>query len=210
MRRHARWMLLPAIVTFGWLLGFAWFVHEARSPTEAPSHADAIVVLTGGVDRVATGLRLLEAGAADRLLISGVGRAAEFPELAQRAGVDRMLAPRVTLGRMAGDTRGNASETSDWVAEHRIRSLIVVTAGYHMQRALAELRQRLPATTLIPFRVQPPGMRDMMDPTSWRLLAGEYTKFLAAELGLVELAGRAGLGARPGFFGLEPNAEHGG
>ncbi len=210
MRRFSRWLVFPAAITALWLFGFAWFVHEARSPSAAPPHADGIVVLTGGADRVAAGLRLLESGVAERLLISGVGRAAEFPELAHRAGVDRMLAPRVALGRMAGDTHGNASETSDWVAAHHIASLIVVTAGYHMPRALAELRQRLPGITLIPVRVQPPGMRDMTAPTSWRLLAGEYTKFLAAELGLVELAGRAGFGARPGFVGLDPLAEHGG
>lgn len=205
-----RWLLLPAGLTTAWLLGFAWFVHEARSPTETPPHADGIVVLTGGADRVAAGLRLLEAGAADRLLISGVGRAAEFPELAHRAGVDKTLAPRVALGRLAGDTRGNASETSDWVLAHHIKSLIVVTAGYHMPRALAELRRRLPDIALIPVRVQPPGMRDIKDPTSWRLLAGEYTKFLAAELGLVELAGRAGFNGRPGLVGVDPLAEQGG
>lgn len=210
MRRYPRWLLLPTAALTVWVLGFVWFVQEARSPTVAPPHADGIVVLTGGADRVAAGLRLLQAGAADRLLISGVGRAAEFPELAHRAGVDRGLAPRVMLGRMAGDTRGNASETSEWVAEHHIKSLIVVTAGYHMPRALAELRQRLPDITLIPVRVQPPGMRDFTAPTSWRLLAGEYTKFLAAETGLLELASRAGLGARPGFVGLDPLAEHGG
>ncbi len=206
MRRAPAWLWLPAAATAAWLLGFVWFVHEARNPPAAPPHADGIVVLTGGADRVAAGLHLLEAGAADRLLISGVGRA-EFPELAHRAGVDRTLAPRVVLGHMAGDTRGNASETSAWVAENRVRSLIVVTAGYHMPRALTELRRRLPDITLIPVRVQPPGMRDITDPTSWRLLAGEYTKFLAAELGLVELAGRAGLGGRPG---ADPLAEHGG
>ena len=207
---HNRWLRLPAGLVMAWLAGFVWFVHAAWRPPVMPPRSDGIVVLTGGADRVAAGLRLLEAGSADRLLISGVGRAAEFPELAHRAGVDRALAPRVILGRAASDTRGNAAETSDWVAEHRIASLIVVTAGYHMPRALAELRQRLPNVRLIPVTVQPPGMRDVMDPTSWRLLAGEYTKFLVAELGLAELARRAGVAARIGFVGLDPSAEHGG
>jgi uncharacterized SAM-binding protein YcdF (DUF218 family) len=207
--RH-RWLRLPAVVVVAWMSGFVWFVHAAWSPPVAPPRSDGIVVLTGGAERVTVGLRLLAAGAAERMLISGVGRAAEFPELAHRAGVDRALAPRVVLGRAASDTRGNAAETSDWVAEHSIGSLIVVTAGYHMPRALAELRQRLPNVTLIPVTVQPPGARDLRDPTSWRLLAGEYTKFLVAELGLAEFAGRAGLAARTGFVGLDPSAEHGG
>jgi uncharacterized SAM-binding protein YcdF (DUF218 family) len=203
-------MLVPGIIVVGWLGGFLFFVHAAWSPTITPPHADGIVVLTGGAERVATGLRLLEAGAARRLLISGVGGPAEFPALAHRAGFDRGLAPLVSLGRAAGDTRGNAAETAEWVTENHVTSLIVVTAGYHMPRALAELRQRMPDIVLFPVSVQPPGMRDIKDPTSWRLLAGEYTKFLAAELGLVELAGRAGLAGRTGFVGLDPLTEHGG
>jgi uncharacterized SAM-binding protein YcdF (DUF218 family) len=210
VKTRLRWLWVPGGLVAAWLLGFGWFVHAAWSPTSTPPAADGIVVLTGGAERVAAGLRLLEQGAAQRLLISGVGRAAEFPELAHRAGVDRTLAPKVALGRMAGDTRGNAAETADWVAEHHVASLIVVTAGYHMPRALAELRQKLPRVRLIPVTVQPPGMRDVTDPTSWRLLASEYTKFLVAEMGLAELAGRAGLGARAGFVGLDFSAEHGG
>lgn len=209
MRRRF-WLRLLAAGAGAWVAGFVWFVHAAWRPPVTPPRADGIVVLTGGAERVTVGLRLLQAGAADRLLISGVGRAAEFPELAHRAGVDRALAPRVVLGRAASDTRGNAAETSDWVAEHRLGSLIVVTAGYHMPRALAELRRRLPNVQLFPVTVQPPGMRDVTDPTSWRLLAGEYTKFLAAELGLGTWAGRDALAARTGVFGSDYSAEHGG
>ena len=40
-----------------------------------------------------------------------------------------------------------------------MHSLIVVTAGYHMPRALAELRRALPDVTLYPVPVQPPAMR---------------------------------------------------
>jgi uncharacterized SAM-binding protein YcdF (DUF218 family) len=195
--RHARWLLLPATLALAWAAGFAWFVATAWRPPLAPPHADGIVVLTGGAERVSAGLHLLQNNAADLLLVSGVGRAAEFPELAHRAGIEpsqiALLAPRVTLGRVAVSTRGNAAETADWVALHHIAALIVVTAGYHMPRALAELRRRLPGVRLSPFTVQPPGVRAIGDVATWRLLAGEYTKFLAAELGLAELAARLGL-----------------
>jgi uncharacterized SAM-binding protein YcdF (DUF218 family) len=182
-------------------LGFAWFVNVAWRPQVPPPHADGIVVLTGGADRVNVGLRLLADNAAELLLVSGVGRAADFPELAHRAGVDHALAARVTLGRLANSTFGNATETADWVALHHIHTLIVVTAGYHMPRALVELRQRLPDVVLYPVTVQPPGTRSLEEKLAWRLLAEEYTKFLAAELGLTDLAGRAGLSF---------SAEHGG
>ncbi len=208
--RMARLLLVPAALVMGWTAGFAWFVTIAMRPAEPPPHADGIVVLTGGAERVAAGLRLLEANAADRLLVSGVGRAAEFPALAHRAGVDRSLGARVELGRLAESTHGNAAETADWVAVHHVKSLIVVTAGYHMPRALAELRRRLPGVTLYPVTVRPPALRTVADPTTWRLLAVEYTKYLAAEIGLVELANRAGLSGHSDFGGQDNLAEHGG
>jgi len=105
------------------------------------------------------------------------------------------------LGRTAYSTYGNAAETADWAALHHIHALIVVTAGYHMPRALVELRDRMPGVVFYPVTVQPPGMRSISDVGTWRLLVEEYSKFLAAELGMTDLAGRAGLGA---------TAEHGG
>jgi uncharacterized SAM-binding protein YcdF (DUF218 family) len=185
-----RWLLVPMAVALSWGVGFAWFVHTAWSILPPPPRADGIVVLTGGAERVQAGLRLLEQGAAGKLLVSGVGRAADFPQLAHLAGVDRGLGARVTLGHAAGSTHGNASETADWVAANAIHSLIVVTAGYHMPRALAELRHSLPEVTLYPVTVQPPGTRALAELSAWRLLASEYTKFLVAELGLTEWAGR--------------------
>jgi uncharacterized SAM-binding protein YcdF (DUF218 family) len=185
-----RLLLLPAAAMLAWLAGFAWFVHTAWSLTPPPPRADGIVVLTGGAERVQAGLRLLQQGVSHRLLVSGVGHAAAFAQLAHLAGVGAGLAPEVTLGRNALTTHGNAEETASWVAKNGIRSLIVVTAGYHMPRALAELRRSLPGVTLYPVAVQPPGTRALAEPSALRLLAGEYTKFLVASLGLTDWAGR--------------------
>ena len=133
---------------------------------------------------------LLAQGRARLLLVSGVGGAAEFGELAHRAGVASALAPRVTLGRAAASTHGNAAETADWARAHAVHSLIVVTAGYHMPRALAELGRALPGVALYPVPVQPPAMRGDTDPATFRLLAAEYTKWLATEAGLSALVSR--------------------
>ena len=200
MRPPGRWILFPALAACGWVAGFAWFVHTAWQPPVPPPHADGIVVLTGGADRVEVGFRLLRDDAADRMLVSGVGRDADFHELARRAGMNSALSPRVTLGHLASTTHGNAAETADWVEANHIHSLIVVTAGYHMLRALAELRQTMPHVALIPVTVQPPGMRSARDAGAWRLLAGEYNKYLAVSIGLSGLAGETG------FF----SGEHGG
>ncbi len=167
-----------------WVAGFAWFLRAALTEPTPPPRADGIVALTGGAGRVETALHLLAEGRAQHLLITGVGEATGFAALAHLAGVDPELGRRVTLGHAAASTRGNAAETADWVRGQGMRSLIVVTAGYHMPRALAELGRALPEVALYPMPVRPPGFHEGADPAMLRLLAGEYTKFLAAEVGL--------------------------
>jgi uncharacterized SAM-binding protein YcdF (DUF218 family) len=146
------------------------------------------VALTGGSGRVETALRLLAEGRARMRLLSGIGGGAELGELLHRAGLDPgAIGGRVTLGRTATTTRGNAAETADWARHNEVRSLIVVTAGYHMPRALAELARALPEVALFPVPVTPPGMRGpagIRDAGMLRLMAEEYTKWLAASLGL--------------------------
>jgi uncharacterized SAM-binding protein YcdF (DUF218 family) len=183
------WLLL-LLPPLAWIAGFVWFLHTATLRQHPPAHADGIVALTGGADRVETGLRLLAEGRARLLLISGVGHAAGFQDFARRAGVPLSLAPRVTLGRSALSTKGNATETAAWVRGNNIRTLIVVTAAYHMPRALAELSRTLPNVTLYPATVVPPAIRGWNEFGALHLLAGEYTKWLAVESGLSDFATR--------------------
>ncbi len=181
------WLLGLGVLVLLWLAGLGWFAASGGAVAALPAHADGIVVLTGGAGRVELGLKLLEQGRADRLLISGVGPAATFAELVHRAGVDPALAPRVTLGRAAHSTRGNAAETAEWANTWAISSLLVVTSYYHMPRAMAEMRRSLPGVALYPVPVVPP------DGVPLRLLVAEYSKFLAAELGLSRFSGREDL-----------------
>ncbi len=170
-------------------VGFAWFVGVATRPMPPPPQADGIVALTGGADRVETALRLLAEGRARKLLVSGTGGNAELASLARRAGIDPMpIAAQVTLGREAMTTRGNAAETAAWARENAIHSLIVVTAGYHMPRALTEIARAAPGLTLYPMPVTPHALRDAGGrATGLRLMAEEYVKFLAASLDLTAL-----------------------
>ncbi|MBS0558980.1 MAG: YdcF family protein [Proteobacteria bacterium] len=171
--------------------GFAWFVGEVRRPPDLPAHADGIVALTGGADRIETALRLLAEGRAGKLLVSGTGGNADLAQFARRAGVDPdPLVERVTLGRSAISTRGNAEETADWARANAIRSLIVVTASYHMPRALAEIRRASPDVVLYPDPVTPAALRDggvAGRVAALRLVASEYVKFVAASLDLTAL-----------------------
>ncbi len=177
------------------LTGFAWFAGAAFTrPVPRHPQADGLVALTGGAERIATALRLLAAGRARALLISGVGGEADLADFVRlsRLGprfVGSRLAARVTLGRSALSTRGNATETAAWVAAHRIHSLIVVTAWYHMPRALAEMDHTLRGVTLIAYPVHPAALRHA-PLTALRLLAQEYVKYLVVEAGISGLVSR--------------------
>jgi uncharacterized SAM-binding protein YcdF (DUF218 family) len=188
MRRWAGvagWAAL--VLLLGWVAGFAWFVLVAQWSPPVPPHAEGIVALTGGADRVETAMRLLATGRADWLLVSGIGPGTDLAGLARRAGVDAAaLVPRVELGRQATSTRGNAIETAAWVRAKDIHALIVVTAWYHMPRALTELARAVPGVVLYPAPVAPVGSQQAGLAMA-RLLVEEYTKYLASRLDLTAL-----------------------
>ena len=187
-RAAAALALLGGLAATAWLGGFVWFVQDSLRPSPLPANADGIVALTGGADRIATALQLLRQNRAKLLLISGVGPSTEFNALFRGTGINpAALAGRITIGRSATDTLGNADEAADWARAHALHSLIVVTASYHMKRALTEIGRTLPDIALYPAPVLPPALRGATGFSTIRLLADEYTKFLASELGLTRL-----------------------
>ncbi len=191
-RSWATWLAAPLALLLllgaAWSLSFAAFLGAAHETETLPAHADGIVVLTGGADRVAAGLHLLEEGRAPALLISGVGHGSGLEAIVRGLGLDaRTVTAPVALGRTARTTRGNAEETAAWAHQRDAHSLIVVTAGYHMPRALLEIGRTLPGVALHPAPVQSPVLRGTTGLAALRLLAGEFNKWLAARLGLPQV-----------------------
>ena len=191
-RRRRLGPVLAALLLAALLAGFAVFVPRALDPSEpSAAETDGIVVLTGGSERVATGLRLLAANRAPRLLISGAHPEAGLGDIAQAAGIDPApIAGRVSIGRAAATTRGNAVETAAWARADTLQSLRVVTASYHMPRALLELRRALPGVALVPHAIVPASLRApgaLRRPAVWGLLLGEYGRYLLARAGLSAL-----------------------
>lgn len=167
------------------LLGFVAFAFVVmRDPEATTAKADGIVVLTGGETRILEGARLLRAGHADRLLISGVNRHTGRQDLIRLSGLEQaQFNCCVDIGYTALNTIGNANETRSWVEAMRYDTLIIVTSSYHMPRSIAELARELPNTTLIAHPVQPPGFSEgawWLRPRTARVLASEYLKFLPA------------------------------
>jgi uncharacterized SAM-binding protein YcdF (DUF218 family) len=181
-----RVVLALLTVVVAWATGFLWFAWGAVPDRveDATTRTDVIVVLTGGSERVATGLTLLEAGLADRLFVSGVHRGVELPELLRHTRPHHPDRPgSVVLGYAAEDTVGNAIETAGWAAGRNLSSLRLVTGAYHMPRALLEFRRALPDVTVIAHPVFPDSVKSRewwrWPGTAW-LLATEYAKYGAA------------------------------
>src|SRR5690606_25849075 len=117
------------LLIVGAAVGFLAFVDSLpQRPVNATTRTDAIVVLTGGSERVTTGLHLLEQGLAKHLFISGVPPGITREELLRRINLaDFSLRHRIALGHAAGNTAGNARETAAWMRRQRYRSLRLVT-----------------------------------------------------------------------------------
>ncbi len=170
----------------GFAAGFIAFAVGATTVHEAATvqKADAIVVVTGGEDRIAVALGLLRHGGGQRLLISGVNPRTSTSAIRDHTGEDRRLFECcVDIGREASDTVGNAEESRDWVAARHYRSLVVVTSAYHMPRTLAEFARAMPDVELVAHPVYSRNVREHVwwqSPATVRLLAGEYVKFVAA------------------------------
>jgi len=185
-----RTFLILLILLAAWgagLLAFANRVANSTPPPDPPQ-ADAIVALTGAsLIRLEAAEALLEEGLGRRLLISGVNRETTRKQMRatlitdKRASADRAFDCCVDLGFQAENTLGNARETAPWVARHRYRTLIVVTADYHMPRALLELHAAMPGVVLYPFPVATEAVdarRWWASPDQARRLVVEYCKYV--------------------------------
>ena len=186
--------MMPVIIRAGWLgggflaalgFGFLGFVNALGDEQATPeTHADAIVALTGGSERILDAVELLEDGRARRLLITGVNRSTSPERLASTLPQHRHLFECcIDMDYEARNTVGNAVETRRWIDGRNVRSLIVVTSSYHMPRAMLELQRALPDVTLLPHPVspdRPPEFSAWRSLSSTRVLATEYGKFLAA------------------------------
>lgn len=168
-----------------WLGGLVWFAMPPAPETHRRA-TDAIVVLTGGSGRVATGVDLLREGKGRELFVSGVDPQVDLAALLRvLGGVAAHPQCCVVLGHDALNTHENARETALWIRRRGYRSLRLVTAWYHMPRALLEFERAMPEVAIVAHPVFPDGTR--LDRWwAWRgtaaLLFGEYEKYLATLL----------------------------
>ena len=118
---------------------------EADLPGPVPPRLDAILVLTGGENRIAEGFRAWREGKGKDLYILGAGG---------KANIDRILPKhpplsaeelrRVHIEGWSENTMENAYSAKGVVRERGFKRVALVTGDYHMPRAHLALRTVLP------------------------------------------------------------------
>jgi uncharacterized SAM-binding protein YcdF (DUF218 family) len=213
LRRRTFYSLL--FIAAAWAVGFLWFVFQVLDYTRSaasgnaslPAKADVAVVLTGGGDRLETGLSLVASGRVDKMFVSGAGnnvRLADIIAQSSKAKQYKVDDTKVVLGHQAENTIGNAEETLSWLQTGKYETVYLVTSGYHMPRSLLEFANLNPQKELCTTGPNMQGVCGTMtqftfvpmpvasgefkagqwwsDANSRALLLSEYNKYLAAHL----------------------------
>lgn len=175
------------IFVFAWICGLFWFGSLVnRGPKDTETKTDAIVVLTGGTERVAAAVDLLKQKKAEKLLISGVNEKVDWMLLAETIDdLPQDLGDNITLGHVASNTRENALESRDWLKKNEFKSIRLVTASYHMPRSLSEFKNVMPDILIIPHPIFPQTVKHnewWKWPGTFALITSEYMKFLVVGL----------------------------
>ncbi|WP_208435389.1 YdcF family protein [Bartonella phoceensis] len=170
--------LLTVVLFF--CIGFVIFSEktERLQPPNTLSKADAIIVLTGGENRIEKGLSLLQKGLGARLLITGVNTTTNLKNLMYSTHITpQLFTCCVDIGYQATNTKGNAEESAAWIKKHHYKTLYIVTHDYHMWRSLRELKYLMPDITFIAYPVKKSGNESTIQQLNqMRILAFQYIK----------------------------------
>ena len=178
-------VILIVIISILWVYGLLNFLNKIPNQIiNKPPTSDAIVVLTGGSNRLKTGLLLLSKKRAKKLFISGVYRGNDVQHLlrVQQYNPAEVLCC-INLGYAAASTAGNAIETASWIRKNHFQSIILVTANYHMPRSLILFRHNIPQIKISPHPVFPAQFELeewWSKPRTASLIISEYMKYLIA------------------------------
>src|SRR5688572_9125781 len=128
-------LVTAAAACFLFAAGFVEFYREIPTTlSKDETRTDAIIVLTGGKNRIAEGIKLLQQGYSGRMLISGVAKETTLEQLLDAQGIrlKGSALNKIAIGKQATSTFSNAWESSEWVHANNVQSIRLVTSNYHM------------------------------------------------------------------------------
>lgn len=153
----------------------------------------AVVAVSGGDTNARTdeAIRLYKNGWSDTLVFSGAAQdktglsnAAAMQARAISAGVPESS---ILLDEYSATTKQNAENVQTIFASRNIRSIILVTSGYHQRRAGLEFAKRASSVTVLNHPVsqdQDWSMWWWTNPRGWYLAVSELVKIIAFGFGV--------------------------
>ena len=174
-------LLTFSLIFLTWIYGFIRFGQEINNYAAGSNeHTDAIVVLTGGRNRISEAVRLLNDNMADHLFISGVEKHTTMADIAGSLKTEINNPEKVELGYKATNTIENAREIKEWIEKNNIKSVRLITSNYHTPRSLAELKAyKLPLEIIsTPVYSEKVASHWWQSWGTFRLIFGEYNKYL--------------------------------
>ena len=164
-----------------WVGGFAVFDAYIKKTQNNEKKTDAIVVLTGGKNRILESFNLFNNEMADILIISGVSDNVSLKELQrQNKTVITNNSDKIFIGREAATTYQNAIEVSEIIRRNNVRSVRLVTSYYHIPRSKEEILAHNPDIEVIvhPVYSQNVSSKWWKNWNSFKLVASEFNKFI--------------------------------
>jgi uncharacterized SAM-binding protein YcdF (DUF218 family) len=142
----ARWLAAVALCGIVGLVGvFIVPGFLLEGPQEPLQTSDAIVVISGdeALARYRDGIRLYRAGWAPKLVFSGAawdGSHSNADVMRGLAIEDGIPEAAILVDPSGDDTYGNAVHTRELLVANGLKSAILVTSPYHLQRAILTFR----------------------------------------------------------------------
>ncbi len=174
-----------SIILILWIGGYVLFlsniIYNKKTP-DIENNIDAIIVLTGGKNRIRTGLEIFANKNIKHLFITGVNktvRKSDITSMWKQKTEKKLPSCCITLGYDASTTVENAIETKKWldnINNKDIKTILIVTSDYHINRALLEFKNIIKNVDIIGYPVKE--KRKLKDIKFWKISFSEYNKII--------------------------------
>jgi uncharacterized SAM-binding protein YcdF (DUF218 family) len=196
-----RFLIVLGVIITAIIVGISLYLqpNDLAGCTDTPTTSgacksvDAIIAVSGGDTNARTdeAIRLYKAGWAPLLIFAGAAEdktgpsnAAAMKTRALKAGVSEVA---ISIEEASETTRENAQNSQMIFAEKGIRSVILVTSGYHQRRATLEFHKQAPDMTIVNHPVasdQDWSMWWWTAPRGWTLATGELIRIVMFHAGV--------------------------
>lgn len=172
--------ILTLFLTVGWFIGFLIFTTQIEKFENNTEKTDAIVVLTGGKNRIDVAKKLFNEGLADKLFISGVSKEVSLEDIIKPDDVLVVYKDNIEIGQEAKNTVENAIEVNNWIVKNDITTIRLVTSNYHMPRSIEEIKSINNNVGIIihPVFSENISKKWWKKKSTFKFIAAEYNKFL--------------------------------